>query len=133
MAPLLRSAPPNAVLVPVPTATSRVRQRGYDQAILLARALSHETGIPLRRYLKRVGQTHQVGSGREQRLRQLTRAFELRKEIHAHEQTIILVDDVLTTGATLERAAQALHSAGVLRIQAVTFAQPVYEILKRQH
>ncbi len=67
---------PSAVyLVHVPTAASRVRQRGYDQAELLARALSRRTGIRALPVLARLGHTRQVGTKREERLAQLEHAF----------------------------------------------------------
>jgi len=111
------------VLVPVPTATSRVRQRGYDQADLLARALSRELGLPRLKCLARLGQTHQIGAGRRQRLQQLTSAFVVKKSVF--DTHIVLVDDVVTTGATLEAAAQVLKNAGAQHISALVFASPL--------
>lgn len=113
-----------AVLVPVPTATSRARHRGYDQARLLARELSRQTGLPYADCLRRSGQTHQVGASRVQRLKQLQTAFRVKaSRFLPVSDTVILVDDVLTTGATLESAAAVLEQTGRCSIDAVVFAQ----------
>lgn len=125
MAALITCSTTNTMLVPVPTATSRVRQRGYDQAKLLARALSKQTRLPYNDCLTRLGQTHQHGLSRQERLTQLTTAFRVTKERAIQEARIILVDDVTTTGATLEAAAATLRAVGATRIEAVVFAQPL--------
>lgn len=121
--PKLRGLPAGAIFVPVPTASRRIRQRGYDQAVLLARELSVRTGRPSERYLARLGQAHQVGSGRAERLRQLEGAFRPLREQQIRGRHLILVDDVLTTGATLETAARILKHAGAAQVDAVVFAQ----------
>lgn len=111
------------LLVHVPTATGRVRQRGYDQARLIAREVSRITGIPNRSLLSRVGQHHQVGASREQRITQLKKAFRVNDPAVVKDASIVLIDDVLTTGATLEAAARTLKAGGAKRIDAVVFAQ----------
>ena len=110
-------------VVPVPTATSRARQRGYDQAKLLARHVSKQAGLPYLDCLVRHGQTHQVGASRNQRLEQLTGAFRVRHTRLVPDAELLLVDDVITTGASLEAAAQALAAHGARQISAVVFAQ----------
>lgn len=114
----------DAYLVPVPTATSRVRQRGYDQAKLLARELSRQTRLPYLDCLMRGGQAHQVGASRTQRLQQLAKAYRLKKAALVRGADIILVDDVITTGATLEAAAKVLRVAGARHVDAIVYAQP---------
>jgi ComF family protein len=125
MAALISGPTTNVILVPVPTATSRVRQRGYDQAGLLARALSRQTRLPYNDCLTRLGQTHQHGLSRQQRLTQLATAFRVTKGRALQQARIILVDDVTTTGATLEAAANTLRAAGAAHVEAVVFAQPL--------
>jgi ComF family protein len=123
MAPLLRVVPEDVVLVHVPTASSRVRMRGYDHALRIAHELSKQTGLPRLVLLARVGQAHQVGANRAARLQQLQSAF---RPVHSPDirgKHIVLVDDVLTTGATLETAARVLKKAGAKRISAIVFAQ----------
>lgn len=111
------------IIMPVPTATSRVRGRGYDQAKLLARELSRQAHLPYADRLIRGGQTHQVGSSRVQRLHQLQGAFRLSDPQKVYDKHILLVDDVLTTGATLESAAKLLKTHGAACVEAMVFAQ----------
>ena len=113
------------LLVPVPTASGRVRERGYDQAHLLARELSRVSGLPRRNLLRRHGQTHQVGAGRQKRLSQLAGAFTVKSNPVLATTPLLLVDDVLTTGATLESAAAALRQAGAQILSAAVSARAV--------
>ncbi len=119
-----KNAAPNTVIVPVPTATGRARRRGYDQAKLLARALSQVTRLPCRNYLVRGGQTHQHQLSRHARLQQLDGAFRAHHPRLVKDAHVILVDDVITTGATIEAAAMVLSKAGAVKIDAVAFARP---------
>lgn len=114
--------PAKAVLVPVPTATSRVRQRGYDQSVLIATRLRRRYGTERKLLLRRYGQTRQTGSTRAERLQQLHDGFGVIKTKNPPER-VLLVDDVLTTGATLEAAAKVLKHAGVKQIDALVFAR----------
>jgi ComF family protein len=112
----------DGVVTHVPTATSRVRQRGYDQAELIARQLAiaaHYQYLPL---LARHGQQRQVGQDRTRRQTQLSSAFRLQGSPSRIPATVMVIDDVLTTGATLSATARALKQAGVLRVEAAVFA-----------
>lgn len=117
------SLPDGAVLVHVPTATGRVRARGYDHALLIARSLSKATDLPQKSLLARMGQAHQVGANRAARLRQLDSAFRPLRPQQIRGKHILLVDDVLTTGATLETAGRVLKRAGAKQVSAIVFAQ----------
>lgn len=118
--------PTDAVFVPIPTATNRVRQRGYDQSVLIAKSLSKNCDTNYANLLLRRGQMRQTGSSRSQRLAQLETAFIVRKRaLRKCSGTIVLVDDVLTTGATLEMAAKALRTAGAQNLQAIVFARAI--------
>lgn len=118
--PYLSGAP---LLVHVPTASSRARTRGYDHARLLARHLARRTSLRQAYLLARSGQTHQVGATRAQRLKQLENALRPLKPELIKGAHIVLVDDVVTTGATLETAARVLKRAGAKRVDAIVFAQ----------
>jgi ComF family protein len=110
------------ILVPIPTATSRVRQRGYDQAELLCRAVANRTSLPYRKLLQRHGQSRQVGTTKVERTKHVTNAFRVPTAQSVAGKHVVLVDDVLTTGATLESAARALKRAGAKRVDAIVFA-----------
>lgn len=107
----------------VPTATSRVRQRGYDQSQLIARELSRLQSLPYRSLLLRRGQQRQVGAERSVRVAQAQDFFVVKKQREPLPTHVLLVDDVLTTGATLQSAAHCLKQAGVKHVDAVVFAQ----------
>ncbi len=113
----------DVVIVPVPTATSRVRERGYDQAVVMAKHFSKHTGLPCANALRRLGQQRQTTSTRAQRLAQLDGAFEMKARKLKGVRHVLLIDDVLTTGATLETAARVLKQAGVRRVDGIVFAQ----------
>lgn len=121
MALSLNDISPDTTIVPVPTATSRARQRGYDQAKLLARELSRQSGLRYLDCLVRHGRTSQHGANRSERLQQLQGSFRIKR--YVRNKQILLVDDVITTGATLEVAAKVLQGTEV-SIQAIAFARP---------
>ena len=110
------------VVSPVPTASGRVRQRGYDQAVLIAREICNLTGWQYKKILVRHSQIHQVGASRELRLKQVEGIL-YAKHSSKMPGKILLIDDVLTTGSTLEAAAIALKSAGAKSIDAAVFAR----------
>jgi predicted amidophosphoribosyltransferase len=114
-------APPDlldGVVVPVPPDPSRRRQRGFDAAETLATALSAQAGLSLGPCLRRSQGRRQVGRRRSERV-----AFPPRVRLAGvPPPTAVLVDDVVTTGATLGACARALRSGGCGRVVAVTFA-----------
>ncbi len=101
-----------------PTSGARSRRRGYDQAELLARAVAHELGLPCRRLLFRSHGAAQTGHTRAERLQ----APEFRARPVGQRLKVLLVDDVVTTGATLGAARAALEGAGIGEVVCVAAA-----------
>lgn len=117
---------PDVPLVPIPTTPARERERGYNQARVLARALAGRTGRPVREGLvRREGGASQVALHPAERRENVLRAFRPHPDAGAWigGASVILVDDVLTTGATATAAAQVLREAGAASVGLVTFAR----------
>ena len=113
-------------LVPVPLAATRKRERGYNQSELLARALSRHWGIPVwaacvERVKRTASQTRLTPGERRRNVSGAFRAVPAAVSFRgAH---LVLVDDVVTTGATLNECATALHAAGARILSYVTFGR----------
>ncbi len=127
MATLLQALPAKpSVLVPVPLHRSRLRQRGYNQAALLACALGDASGIPVREDIleRHTATAPQARSAsRSARLRNVASAFTPHGDLSG--ETIAVIDDVCTTGATLAACAQALYAAGAEKVYGLTVAREV--------
>jgi ComF family protein len=122
---LQRLHPPPA-LVPIPLHRRRLLRRGYDQAALLARAFARATGLPLCPVLRRIRPTRrQVGLTEAERTENLHRAFAVTGPLP--DAPLLLVDDVLTTGATARAASDALREAGARWVYVLTLARAVGE------
>ena len=127
MAPLLDPGVDGRALMPVPLHRWRLWNRGFNQSLLIAAALSRRTGIPLERGgLRRVRRTPPLkGMSFLQRRRTVAGAFKVQSKALVEGRTIILVDDVLTTGSTAEACARALTRAGAARVELVSWARVV--------
>lgn len=111
------------LIVPIPTATSRVRERGFDHSALLAGKIARRLGLEYRPMLGRIGQTRQVGSKRADRMIQMADRFWVKKPGLVAGRKVLLVDDVITTGATLYSSSKTLRIAGAARVDALVFAK----------
>lgn len=109
------------VLVPIPLSRQKLAKRGFNQANLIAQELATAFNWPLKKYLKKEKNTpSQTNLSREQRKLNVQNIFKTQGEIVPN---IILIDDILTTGATLEQAAKVLYQAGAKKIWAIVLAQ----------
>lgn len=111
-------------LIPIPLHATKLRKRGYNQAKLLADGLGKRFGIPVIDCLIRVKNTKtQVGLTQKERLENSKDAFSIKK-VFVNEQynNVLLVDDVVTTGATLQEASKVLKKAGVQQVWGITLA-----------
>jgi ComF family protein len=126
MAPLVSSGA-DRLLVPVPLHRTRLWQRGFNQSALVARELSRKLGIaadPLA--LGRIRRTPPLkGMSPLQRRKTVAGAFRVREGASVAGKTVILVDDVLTTGSTAEACARTLKQAGAERVELVSWARVV--------
>lgn len=109
----------------VPLSRKRLRNRGYDQAKLLSEEFATRAGLPCEELLKKVRNTApQSGTGsRVERKSNIKDAYRTVQEEKIIGKTILLVDDIVTTGATLSECAQALKRAGANQVRALTLAR----------
>ena len=109
--------PKNTHLVPVPTISPHIRQRGFDHTKLMAQVLRKYTGAQITPVVTRRENSIQRGASRGQRLRQSAQAFEVSSRYQIDpEHLYIIIDDVYTTGATVTMISRLLRAAGAERI-----------------
>ncbi len=104
-------------LVPVPVSHARMASRGFNQALLLAEEIGTALDIPVKEALVRSKKTlPQKELGKKQRLKNLAGAFTARPEMLTDVRRILLIDDIYTTGSTIELCTKALKGAGAAKI-----------------
>jgi ComF family protein len=115
------------LLIPVPLHTHRLRERGFNQALLLVKELSRRTGIPYRKRVLRkirptLPQVHLSGVERERGVRG---SFDINGGEELEGKSILLVDDVYTTGATVNECSKVLMAGGADRVDVLTLAHAI--------
>jgi ComF family protein len=115
------------VILPVPLHAKRLRQREFNQALLLAREVSLASGIPLQMdNLRRVRWTQpQIELNGDERRKNVRGAFEVLRPDQVKGQSVLLIDDVFTTGATVNECARVLKKAGAKAVNVLTVARMV--------
>jgi len=108
-------------ILPVPIHPKRLKKRGFNQASLFAIALGNQLGIPVYDsvLIRTVNTLPQKNLSPEKRLENLKKAFSLHPELHKRKlpfQKVLLVDDIYTTGSTMEAITELLHHAGVIDV-----------------
>ena len=112
------------IIIPVPLHPTRQRERGFNQASLLAELLSAEISIQSKSALERIRYTPtQTALDRAERMENLHKAFRLRKNADVRRLRVLLIDDVLTTGSTLSECSRVLKRAGAISVHAATAAR----------
>jgi ComF family protein len=112
------------VIVPMPLHWRKRWQRGFNQAELLAREIARRTQIPVRNALRRVRNTaSQAGLTSAKRRENVSGAFRVGKSVSLEDQRVLLIDDVMTTGATAASCARALKRGGARQVTLLTLAR----------
>jgi ComF family protein len=129
-AQIVANAPPallvNRAIVPVPLHPRRLRSRGYNQAVAIAEAVGRRAQLAVADCLVRSGPSvTQIGRNRTERAAGPAGRIEVRASAEAPPARALLVDDVVTTGATLGACRDALVAAGVREVAAVCFARTI--------
>ncbi|HEY9694869.1 MAG TPA: ComF family protein [Oculatellaceae cyanobacterium] len=114
------------IVVPIPLHSSKLKQRGYNQAELLAQSFCQFTGLAWQDGLERVRSTEaQFGLSQLQRQQNLAEAFRLSKKLQVQSSNaVLLLDDIYTTGATVKSAAKTLQQQGIQVYGLVAIATP---------
>ena len=112
------------LVIPVPLHPARERERGFNQAALLARKVGRACGLRVgTRMLRRVRATEAQSGGRQAREANVKGAFSVARPGQVQDRRLLLIDDVLTTGATVNECAKALLAAGAAEVAVYTLAR----------
>lgn len=110
---LPKKLPKNSILVPLPTSTKHIRERGFDHTLFITKRLAKMRNLKLAKLLLRAKNTVQVGANKQARESQANSAYEVDPKISiVKNATYILFDDVWTTGASMQAALKKLREAG---------------------
>lgn len=122
---ILKLVQDDIFFVPIPLSKAKYRKRGYNQAEILAKELSKKFGFPVVDCLIRVKETRsQVGLSKKERKENISGAFKIiNHKFSIINHNVILVDDVVTSGATFSEACYELKKAGVGKVWGVAFAK----------
>lgn len=114
--------PEDTIIVPIPTPESRIRQRGYDHMLLIGKYFAKKRNLECKQILKRAKNTKQRQANTSQRAAQAKSAFYTNEKLNKN-RVYLLIDDVITTGATLKYASKALKKAGAKHVWIAAIAR----------
>ena len=114
--------PVETVIVPVPTTPGRIRERGYDHMMLVARYVARARGLKCQQLIRRQTNTKQRQATAKKRDAQDKNAFVVREKVDAHTPYLI-IDEVMTTGATIKYTSHALRDAGAKHVWVAIIAR----------
>lgn len=119
---LLPHYPPGVLVVAVPTAPLHVRQRGFDHTARIAKEVAKLKGLRFVPALSKPNNLRQVGASKKNRQEQAKGAYRIKRNSNVNGCDILLIDDVVTTGATLAECIKVLKKAGAKSVDAAVFA-----------
>ena len=114
--------PATTIVVPVPTIAPHIRQRGYDHTLLIAKQFAKRRSAHVDTSLSRIGKNVQLGKSKRARFSQARASFECKKPL-SPDATYLLIDDIVTTNATLQACAAAMRSAGAREVWVAVLAR----------
>jgi len=115
-------------LVPVPLSSRREKERGFNQAAVIAKSLAKKINVPvdeLSLVRKKHTERHRAGMDRKARAETVKNAFEVTRPRLLRGENILLVDDIFTSGATVSNCAKVLKKAGAVEVNVLTIARAV--------
>ncbi len=119
--------PPRSIdiIIPVPLHEEKLKKRGFNQSLLIADSISKLTSIPISKnnLVKNKKTPPQIGLSKHQRIKNLKGSFAVTSLPEICEKSILLVDDIMTTGATLDTCASELKKVGVKEVYGLTLAR----------
>jgi len=113
----------------VPSGLKRTKERGFNLAKLLADNLSMELNLPLVDTMQRINETHQINKDFKSRQENIKDAFKLLENVDIKNKIVLLVDDVYTTGATMNECSKVLKKAGAKEVFGLTFAHTQKKVI----
>lgn len=111
-------------IVPMPISPQRLIERGYNQALLLAEHLAKQLNVPIWQPILRQDQQHQKGLNRLERLSNIEQQFVIQAPSKVRYRRVLIVDDVITTGSSIQALQTKLQQLGCQQIHAVCLASP---------
>lgn len=110
----------NIVVVPIPPRKGKIKRKGWDQIDELCSLLQEKYNISVKKLLERKTSKEQKHLTKEERIENLDKNYSIIPNLKELPQEVVLIDDIMTTGATLESCAKALKKAGVEKVHAIT-------------